>query len=463
MQSSKEQIQQLIRGIAASIQVANIYTFDHPETISSIRKLLEDFNKVFLTTSEIKFGIVGKEIFFEKEVFLELSSLLGDFIKTLNDSNIDYMKFKKGLSEKELHSFLKQITKQAGQATEVLEKGRFRHIEVGKFGEEAASAVFSESIQGIDKQELLRFEHLLEGDVNKAKLFIRDLIRGQELGLPSLLDLSSHIFKSLTTRKHLLFTLMGIKRHHDYTFMHCVNVAALTMFQARILGMSEEITLRLGLAGFFHDLGKIAIKESIIDKKGKLDSEEFTQIKNHIVYGAKLLLKNKDMDKLALIVAFEHHLGFDLHGYPGTRILKQQNLASRIVCISDVYDALRSRRSYKTNMPLKNIYELMNKEKGRLLDPDLVDLFFKKLGVWPVGTFVKLNDNQIALVVKNNEEDAFRPTINILYDANKNKLTEDNTLDLHNQENKVQEIVAQLDFSTEDPEIVKDLLGSVQV
>ncbi|MFC1599353.1 HD-GYP domain-containing protein, partial [Candidatus Omnitrophota bacterium] len=250
----------------------------------------------------------------------------------------------------------------------------------------------------------------------------------------------------------------------DYTFVHCINTAILSMFQARILGLVDKEIVKIGAAAFLHDIGKIAIKRTLLDKKGALDSKEFLQIKNHVLHGAKILLKSPAIDKLSFIVNFQHHVGFNLKGYPKVKLLKKQNLASRIVSISDVYDALRSRRSYRESMSLERVYEIMKKEENRLFDSYLLELFFRNLGIWPAGTLVRLDTQEVGLVTKNNPQDIFRPQVEVYFDGQDNKLDESFEVDLtERQDNKEfkRRILRHLYPTGEGKKFITELFGEM--
>jgi HD-GYP domain-containing protein (c-di-GMP phosphodiesterase class II) len=147
-----------------------------------------------------------------------------------------------------------------------------------------------------------------------------------------------------------------------------------------------------------------------------LTEEEFTQVKSHVVVGAEILLKYVEtFGMLPVVVAFEHHLKYNMKGYPKISFQEQPHVASLIVTICDVYDALSQKRSYKSDYPPHAIYEIMMKERGETFEPALLDTFFKITGVWPVGTIVKLTDGSIAVVKDENEEDIFAPKVQIVY------------------------------------------------
>jgi len=131
--------------------------------------------------------------------------------------------------------------------------------------------------------------------------------------------------------------------------------------------------------------------------------------------GTKILYLYKEaLGTLPIVVSFEHHLRYDRQGYPKVAYPQKPHIASLIVSMCDVYDALAQRRTYKEDYPPNKIYELMIKESGKLFDPQLLERFFQAIGVWPVGTLVNLSDKSVAVVREVNEGDIFNPKVEIL-------------------------------------------------
>lgn len=176
------------------------------------------------------------------------------------------------------------------------------------------------------------------------------------------------------------------------------------------------IVLRSVSRPFFHDIGKVYVSRKIIKKADKLTDVEFSAVKSHTVLGAEILLNYVEtLGILPVVVAFEHHLKYNLQGYPKVPFLQPLHMASLIVTICDVYDALTQRRSYKRDYPPEMIYEIMLRERGALFDPDLFDKFFLIMGVWPVGTIVRLTDQSVGIVRREGTTSIFTPVVDIVY------------------------------------------------
>ena len=131
--------------------------------------------------------------------------------------------------------------------------------------------------------------------------------------------------------------------------------------------------------------------------------------------GADILIAHTaKVGVLPAVVAFEHHMGWDCKGYPPVAFSRKPHLASLIVNICDEYDALTQRRSYKRDYPPEIVYQIMNRQKGAKFPPKLLDKFFKIIGLWPKGTIVRLSDSRVGIVRQVNEEDIYRPKVEVV-------------------------------------------------
>ena len=188
-----------------------------------------------------------------------------------------------------------------------------------------------------------------------------------------------------------LMALTALKDYDNYTFTHMVNVAILTMAQARGLGIDGPLLREFGLAALMHDIGKVKTPAEILNKPDKLTDEEFGIMKRHTVDGAEILRGTPDIPALAPVVAFEHHLRIDGTGYPENVSRPKLNLATMLCGIADVYDAMRSQRKYQQAFPSERILMVLQRNDGSQFDQNLVRRFVQLLGIYPVGNLVKLD------------------------------------------------------------------------
>lgn len=208
----------------------------------------------------------------------------------------------------------------------------------------------------------------------------------------------------LSEDESLLLGMSTIRDFDDYTYTHSVNVAVLSLCMGKRIGLSRTAMERLGICGLFHDLGKTAISREILFKPAQLTSQEFEEIKRHPVKSVIHVVKLRtDGDLKAKIIPpiFEHHLKYDLSGYPRHHREKPQGLFGRILTIADVFDAMTSSRSYR-QVPFSpdRALGMMMENAGKDFDPILLKVFFNMLGVFPVGTLLELDTGEIGLAME---------------------------------------------------------------
>jgi putative nucleotidyltransferase with HDIG domain len=210
--------------------------------------------------------------------------------------------------------------------------------------------------------------------------------------------------------------LTALKKYDNYTFTHMVNVAALSMAQARALNLEGPLLREFGFAALMHDIGKVNTPLEVLNKPGKLTADEFKLMKQHVIDGAHILRRTPEMPALAPIVAFEHHLKQDLSGYPENIGHRKLNLCTMIVSIADVFDALRSNRPYREGLATARIRSIMNEKDSPAFNQVLLRRFVNMMGLFPIGTIVRLNTEEVGVVTAEHPEDPFRPQVKILYD-----------------------------------------------
>jgi putative nucleotidyltransferase with HDIG domain len=394
-----------------AIQAGKIYSTDHPKFKEFLDRLYAFLQEILQERKELTLGIVSGELAWENEIFFNLSTKLGALIDFLEESQIERIIFQQGLRYEELHQFIIFLAR-TKKLQKVDEKEYFtlhgiQNIRAGRL----RATIKGERPEGEKAELQMKYENSLQAVSHSLNLVLDE----EEIDYLDLRFNVLSIMEDFVGRHQELLNLISVKQKDLVTFVHLLNVSLLAMFFASKLGFSKEDILDLGIAALYHDIGKLYISQKIIQKKTKLAEREFIQIRDHPLLGAKILDGYRDsMGILPLVVAYEHHLRYDLAGYPKMNYPYKPHLASLMISVCDVYDALALKRSYKRDYPPDKIYELMMMEKGRMFDPQLLDKFFQFVGVWPVGTLVSLSDERIAVVREVHEQDIFRPTVEII-------------------------------------------------
>jgi putative nucleotidyltransferase with HDIG domain len=196
-----------------------------------------------------------------------------------------------------------------------------------------------------------------------------------------------HAVDSLASQMHAmlrgdagsLLHLSALKNHDQYTFVHTVNVSVLSASLAQACGLSDTLVHDIAVGAMLHDVGKGMVPEHILNKKGKLESNELAVMRRHPLDGARMLIDSGNAPDLAIVIAYEHHMHLNRTGYPLPRQDHYPHLASQIVQVADMYDALRTNRPYRAGMPIEQAQEIMLQGAGISHDKALLDWFFERI------------------------------------------------------------------------------------
>ncbi|MBK9795332.1 MAG: HD-GYP domain-containing protein [Holophagaceae bacterium] len=249
-----------------------------------------------------------------------------------------------------------------------------------------------------------------------VKDMMQDVRLGRQVDPEKALVVVDDINASVLRNPGALLSLGRIKQADTYTFQHCVSVCALMVSFSHALGLDAAAVQEAGLGGLLHDMGKMKIPNEILNKPGRLTEEEFTIMKSHAALSRELLEGTPGMSETVIRIASEHHEKLGGCGYPLGLSGDQISRPGRMAAIVDVYDALTSNRVYHKGMEPSEALKKLLEWSGDHLDGELVQFFIRALGIYPVGSLVRLSDDRLAVVVEQ-QEDLLRPVVRVIYDA----------------------------------------------
>lgn len=243
-------------------------------------------------------------------------------------------------------------------------------------------------------------------------------------------DVLQEIIDQLIANPNLIINLTDIRTADSYTFAHSVNVAVMSLLTGIALKIPRSRLRNIGLGTLLHDLGKVKIPANILNKKGKLTSEEYEVIKKHPRFGYEMFKAQYGyINTTSSLIIYQHHERMNGSGYPEKLKGDQIHFFARICAVADVYDALVADRPYRSGLRPHVALQILE-SSGDEFDPNVLRTFFQHIAAYPIGTFVGLSNGLIGIVIFNKAGFSFRPKVRILGYAEGFELIKPYDLDL---------------------------------
>jgi putative nucleotidyltransferase with HDIG domain len=401
------QAEALVRRMAAAVRSSAIYGTEHPIAQRGVAGLARTVDEYLRHAHQVTVGFLGDDVLIER-TRLRASANLQGLVRQFRDLKVEKISLSRGMRHEDMRDLVALISERTDRPFgERLSASGIRGVGVGLIEAEESSA---------ETLGMAAARHLYTVVISAAEHAWDSALAGEDPDPDAARQIIDTLAAAVTRDRTSMVALTSIKTHDPYTFTHMTNVAILTMAQARSLGLNAELVKEFGLAGLMHDVGKVRVPTDILTKPGSLTNEERSIMQRHVIDGAQILRKTPGMPALAPVVAFEHHLRQDLSGYPehiGTRKL---NLCTMLVSIADVFDALRSNRAYRGGLPSDRVRAMLDEQSGHAFEPTLLRRFTSMMGLFPVGTLVRLTGGETGVVVQTHLTDVYHPMVRLVTD-----------------------------------------------
>lgn len=247
---------------------------------------------------------------------------------------------------------------------------------------------------------------------------IHDRIRSREpVAVEEIDAIVDDLFRLLGDRRNevIQLVLYGLQGESG-SVENAINSTVLALLTGGSLQMVKHKLLQLATATLLHDVGMLRLPREIIDKKGKLDSEELRQVRTHPIHSYRIITKELRYPEDIGIAALQHQERFDGQGYPKGLAGKGIVLAARIIAVADAFEAMVSKRPYRSPMIGYTAMRTILGDNSRRFDPDILKVFIRTMGIYPIGSVVVLNNSCVGRVVQTNPQAPLRPKVKIMID-----------------------------------------------
>lgn len=223
-------------------------------------------------------------------------------------------------------------------------------------------------------------------------------------------NIASNLMNAINSTDAIAVDISALKTSDEYTFKHSVDVATMSMVLAKQQGLSQKQIYEIGVAGLLHDIGKTKIPLDILNKPARLTDEEFAVMKQHPVFGYRMIKDRDEFSNEICMAVLQHHEKMNSKGYPVGFPSDKITQYARILTIADIYDALVTARPYKSAFSQREAVEMIMSMTGEL-DLTAMKSFLESMILYPVDSIVELSNGEKAKVVKNNPHYILRPTV----------------------------------------------------
>ncbi len=426
--------------LTASIKSVMFYPQAHPAVRQPLQELAGIFEEMLQERPELHLGVVEGVFFLESHLFVTPNAAIAELSDRLSKKGIDALTVYAGVSVDDLFLFASLLARREVTSeflAEELTKNGIRTIRLGIdyliYGDTADEAGSAPSRTYLEAINAVRYTM---HEVENGRIPSSDKINAV-VG-----NMVSQTIKDHTT----LLGLAMIKDYDNYTFNHSVNVGILALALAAYIGLPRDILRDTNTAGLLHDIGKTGIDKEILNKPGKLSAEEYEVMKKHAEKGAEIINKMKDIDSRVAEAVLGHHIKYNRTGYPEWARTLHFDFITEIVAVADCYDAITTVRTYSLPVLPRAAIDTMHRLEGSALNGELVGKFEEMMGQYPVGTLVRLDTNEIALVVRPHPMKSRAPAVKVIIDPQGEALEKPRLISLVTRDGSVQtSIVATVD------------------
>ncbi len=280
------------------------------------------------------------------------------------------------------------------------------------------------------QEELLKANKIHTQAKGLVSNVLKDVKLGRAIDVGAFDRLADGMVDSVLRNHNALACLGRIREKDNYLLEHSINLAVLMGIFAKSMKIDRETMHQTIVGAMLHDIGKVMIPDEVLHKPGKLNDDEFAIMRNHVVFSRELLKKTPGVSELTIKVAAQHHERIDGSGYPEGLHDCDICREGKMCAIADVYDAITADRVYHKGLPPTMALKKLLEWSGTHLDQTLVHRFIRSMGIYPVGSLVKLKSQRLAVVIEASESDQRLPLVKVIYSTSSQRYLPVEIIDL---------------------------------
>ena len=418
----------IINRLAIIIRIGQTYSVDNEAFINAVNACVELVNTALVSDTKIDIELLGEYFYLNRapvryaiQYYLNFDFLISEFRKR----GLGSITISGTISRQDIQDFMKAFLSclSSDSPFTALKGGidTIAPIDIG-IPKQACQENIVESGRTLKKNYFNGAAHL--------KFVIREIEEGKRIEIKKARLVVNSLINQVLQDEQTMVRMTAIKDYDDYTYYHAVNVSVLSIGLGMKLGLNKKRLSELGIAAFLHDIGKVNIPKEILNKETSFTDEEWKVMRSHPSEGVKIIMRTMKIDPMMIvgaIVSYEHHNNYNGSGYPSVPPQHKPDLYSKIVTIADRFDAMTSSRVYSRvpKSPEKAL-QILVEGAGKDVDPLLLKMFIKLIGVFPIGTLVVLDSGELGIVYRGNADEPERPKIMLAVDSQGRRI--ENTL-----------------------------------
>lgn len=395
----------VLRGMSAAQQTYTMYPPAHPMRREAVEDITHSARRLVQASEDPPVLFAARHNFYLGPTLLARESLsLTRLLQAFEQSEVEAVEVFHNVSEQDVDALLRTLDGEVDAGAEM-------------FGIAVNRVRPTLGVQG--EAELQLTEALLTygSGLELLRQTASRIGGGQPIDLDSTRVVVEQIVDDVGRDPMQALLVSTIKSYDEYTYYHMMNVCLLSVALGYGIGLDREQVVLLGMGALLHDIGKVRIPREVLQQAGPLTDEQWGLIKRHPVDGAGLIyVATRDLYHPAVSIVLEHHANYDRTGYPDLNN-RLPSMPARIIAVTDAFDALTSKRSYRQAEDRRQALNTLQAAAGSRYDPRVLRAFARLLGLFPVGSLVLISTGEVGMVVRNNDGLLARPVIRLLLDS----------------------------------------------